>query len=1032
MFTETARIIVDRINAVAVDFQREEDARVRCESIFIEEMNKIGIPYNPTYEAQVSSGAIDALFNCLCVEYKTAGELRTRFDYHVNEKAKYIKSLADAYHVDENQIAGVILDGKQIGFFRKTAEGILLKDGPYDINVTSIERFIRLAHSTQMKALISGNLLKDLGSEGNITKQIVVALWKSLKGRHDKRTTMFMTEWSRLFGQVSGFGEGDSAVIAEANSFGITLTNKECAEFIFVLNTAYAIYIKHIALMILQSKRYGKYKLCDDILKNSLEEISKTVENGSMFTDLGIRNFMEGDFFCWYTLEWNESINEAIQALISVLSQYEPSTGSLKPEVVKDLLKELYQGLLSKGIRHNLGEYYTPDWLAEFTIERSGYKVGDKVLDPSCGSGTFLVLLINKTIDALKCCLSPAEIVEHILSHIYGFDLNPLAVIAARTNYLIAIEPYINAVSTIEIPVYLSDAIFSPKQEKGIYKYHLDTEDGRMILQLPSTIFEKKLLSEVLDKIEKLVWLSTDSGGNVITEKEAQSNFRNWLSDKLEASEIEYLIDLFNSIRSLEIKNWDGIWCRIIKNHFSSAVLKDFDVIIGNPPWLKWSALPPAYRETIKEFCVRYGLFSSDKFYGGVESDVSTMVLYSAAEKWLKQGGTLAMLITRSVFKTESSEGFRMFRLPGDENIKFKVNEVHDFTAIQPFDDAVNKPTLLVLEKGTNATTYPIPWIQWTKRNQERIFSNDSLSDVTEKTIRTSLVANPINSLGSPWLTTTKEHLETCVFLTQSTADNKNYTARKGICTDCNGIFYGRIKEQRGTNIVFENNPELGRNKAVQRIEMSLETELIYPIARGKEVSAFKWNYTGTFGIVPQNSMHGFPEKIMLEKYPNTFYFFSRQKEVLLKRSSLKRYLPKDPFYSCWNVGSYTFAPYKVCWAEISGNFEVCIISSIGDKVVVPDHKIYFIPLDSIEEALFLCAYLNAPTIEELVLAYAETTQIGTHVTDYIKIPKFSLDNPAHISLVEIASKAINGMIPVAEAREQADRLLLDANRNNY
>ena len=1028
MFTEAAKNIVDRINIVAVDFQREEDVRVRCESIFIDEMNKIGIPYNPTYEAQVSSGAIDALFNCLCIEYKAPGELRTRFDYHVEEKAKYIKALADAYHVGENQIAGVILDGKQIGFFRKTAEGTLIKDGPYDIGPPSIERFIRLAHSTQMKALISSNLLKDLGSEGKVTKQIVLALWKLLKERRDKRTTMFMTEWSRLFGQVSGFGEGDFAVITEAKSFGINLTNSECTEFIFVLNTAYAIYIKHIAVMILQSKKYGSYKLCEDILRTSLEEISKTIENGSMFTDLGIRNFMEGDFFCWYALEWNESINEAIQALINVLSQYEPSTGSLKPEVVKDLLKELYQGLLSKGIRHNLGEYYTPDWLAEFTIERSRYKVGNKVLDPSCGSGTFLVLLINQTIEELKGSLSPAELINHITSHIYGFDLNPLAVIAARTNYLIAIEAYINAVSFIEIPVYLSDAIFSPKQEKGIYKYHLDTEDGRMILQLPSTIFEKKLLSEVLDNIERLVLLSTNSGGNVITEEEAQSNFRSWLSDRLEVSEVEYLIDLFNSIRSLEVKNWDGIWCRIIKNHFSSAVLKDFDIIVGNPPWLKWSALPPAYRQTIKEFCVRYGLFSSDKFYGGVESDVSTMVLYSAAEKWLKQGGTLAMLITRSVFKTESSEGFRMFRLPGDENIKFKVTEVHDYTAIQPFDDAVNKPTLLVLEKGTITTTYPLPWIQWSKKDRKRIFSSDSLSDVTEKTIRTSLIAHPINSMGSPWITTTQEHLEACVSLTQPASNSKNYSARKGICTDCNGIFYGKVKEQRGKNIVFENDPGLGRNKMVRRIEMSLEAELVYQIAKGKEVSAFKWNYTGTFGIIPQNSMHGYPESMMLENYPNTLSFFSRQKEVLLKRSSLKRYLPKDPFYSCWNVGNYTFAPYKVCWAEISGNFEVCILSSSNGKVVIPDHKIYFIPLDTEEEALFLCAYLNAYAVEQLVLAYVETTQIGTHITDYIRIPMYDPENPAHASLVKIAAKAINEELSVTEARGLADCLLLEAN----
>jgi type I restriction-modification system DNA methylase subunit len=49
-------------------------------------------------------------------------------------------------------------------------------------------------------------------------------------------------------------------------------------------------------------------------------------------------------------------------------------------------------------VRHHLGEYYTPDWLAEQTLDRAGY-AGDpeiRILDPSCGSGTFLVLAIAR------------------------------------------------------------------------------------------------------------------------------------------------------------------------------------------------------------------------------------------------------------------------------------------------------------------------------------------------------------------------------------------------------------------------------------------------------------------------------------------------------------------------------------------------------------------------------------------------------------------------------------------------------------
>ena len=44
-----------------------------------------------------------------------------------------------------------------------------------------------------------------------------------------------------------------------------------------------------------------------------------------------------------------------------------------EPELTRDLLKQLYQYLVPRHLRHDLGEYYTPDWLAQ------------RVLDPACG-----------------------------------------------------------------------------------------------------------------------------------------------------------------------------------------------------------------------------------------------------------------------------------------------------------------------------------------------------------------------------------------------------------------------------------------------------------------------------------------------------------------------------------------------------------------------------------------------------------------------------------------------------------------------
>jgi type I restriction-modification system DNA methylase subunit len=124
------------------------------------------------------------------------------------------------------------------------------------------------------------------------------------------------------------------------------------------------------------------------------------LEHGGIFREYGIRNFLEGDFFRWYLSAWNDDVEKALSQMVQRLAEYDPGTLELAPENARDLLKKLYHGLLPREIRHDLGEYYTPDWLAERLIIQTlgSADLGNsakRVLDPACGSGTFLVILIK-------------------------------------------------------------------------------------------------------------------------------------------------------------------------------------------------------------------------------------------------------------------------------------------------------------------------------------------------------------------------------------------------------------------------------------------------------------------------------------------------------------------------------------------------------------------------------------------------------------------------------------------------------------
>ncbi|WP_436410634.1 DNA methyltransferase, partial [Thermus scotoductus] len=180
-------------------------------------------------------------------------------------------------------------------------------------------------------------------------------------------------------------------------------------------------------------------------------------------------------------------MERALRALIERLDEYDPTTLSLFPEETRDLFKKLYHYLLPREIRHNLGEYYTPDWLAwrllvqldntffAGTPSPNDEKLRQKLLstrflDPACGSGTFPVLVIGRMLELGRLLMVPErDLLEAILKNVVGFDLNPLAVLTARVNYLLAISDLLQyRQGDITIPIYLADPFRTPAEGQDL------------------------------------------------------------------------------------------------------------------------------------------------------------------------------------------------------------------------------------------------------------------------------------------------------------------------------------------------------------------------------------------------------------------------------------------------------------------------------------------------------------------------------------------------------------------------------------
>jgi hypothetical protein len=78
---------------------------------------------------------------------------------------------------------------------------------------------------------------------------------------------------------------------------------------------------------------------------------------------------------------------------------------------------------------------------------------------------------------------------------------------------------------------------------------------------------------------------------------------------------------------------------------------------------------------------------------------------------------------------------------------------------------------------------------------------------------------------------------------------------------------------------------------------------------------------------------------------------------------------------------------------------------ALGVKIVVADHKLYFVPVETLDEARYLTGILNAPTIAAAIAAYASQLSLGVSVIENLKLPPFDPDDQQHEELARIAGQ---------------------------
>ncbi|MGB9830141.1 MAG: Eco57I restriction-modification methylase domain-containing protein [Thermotoga caldifontis] len=1059
IIAQTAGKILYELERILPSNPSEAEFRERIDPILEEFCTGIGSVPVTRFEYTLATGRADAVFSRFVIEYERPGVLKKNLSstgtrHAVQQVKNYIEGLAKKERHKLERLAGVAFDGYLLVFIRYT-NGHWVVEEPVEVNKCSLERFLTwLAGLSSGIALTADNLNIDFSIKQLRTQKILRELFSALNrslDNGDPIVSKLFEQWQMFFSEAIDYSEafGDrklETLKEEVRKACIEIQNaKEAERFFFVLHTYFALLVKLLAWLALSrhlavklgAPSFSKLLSADDeTLRRSLKEM----ESGGIFRAYGILNLLEGDFFEWYLHAWTPEVSDAIREIIRRLDEYDHTTLTLVPEETRDLFKKLYHYLLPKAIRHNLGEYYTPDWLAQRLLNQVDYKffMGDpernemflrkkllntRFLDPACGSGTFLILIIARMIElGRKLMIPESELLEAILKNVVGFDLNPLAVITARVNYLLAIMDLLeHRQGDVTIPVYLADSVRTPAVGENLFShdaYMFPTAIGTF--RVPAAICTSGHFNRFCDLIEESLHSDLETDAFIRRcQSEIPLGDHGW-----DDGTISLVRELYHQMLDLHRRGMNGLWARLLKNNFAPLTVGEFDYVVGNPPWVNWEHLPDEYRDSIKPLWIRYGLFPHggiDTILGKGKKDISMLMTYAVMDKLLRNGGKLGFVITQSVLKTSAGQGFRRFLIPRQNNdekpIPISVVHVDDMVDLNPFEGASNRTAVMILEKG-RPTKYPVSYTVWKKKKGASFTYNSTLKEVVSATKRLNFYAEPVDpdDPASPWLTARRLALKSV----RKILGKSDYEAHAGAYTGgANSVYWMEIVLKRPDGLVVVRNITEGAKVKVDEVTETIEPDLLYPLLRGRDVKRWKAEPSAMILMVQDPvKRRGIDEQELQERYPRTYGYLKQFEDVLRKRSVYERYFKRSgqdggevetgPFYSMFDVGDYTFAPWKVVWTRVA-KIEAAVVETAGGKPIIPQETITLVSCSSPEEAHYIAALVNSSPFQFAAISYSQKggKSMGSmHVLEYIHVPKYNPSEPSHQKLAKLSKEA--------------------------
>ena len=737
------------------------------------------------------------------------------------------------------------------------------------------------------------------------------------------------------------------------------------------------------------------------------------------------------------------------------VTAHETSSAWNEAAIDPEMLGRAFESLMGAGDRRASGAFYTPSAIIERVAgeglasaleslgvppdvsraarDRAPIAPGDRealsdalrrirVLDPACGSGAFLVHLLEHIADLSRAAGDARGVGERrrdvLTRSIFGVDVNPTAVWLCELRLWLSVvidadegDPHaVRPLPNLDRHIRVGDALAGPAFDESL-RIDAPAALGRLRGRYArSTGIRKRQLARALDREERRAALTVAERERVLLAARRRDLICAMRSRDLFAGRTIPAPEQRATLDALRVRS-RHLRRRItalrsgaplpfsFPAHFADAsAAGGFDLIAGNPPWVRLHHIPPAMRDALR---ARYRSFREAAWMPGAEetgagrgfaAQVDLAALFVERSLSLaRPGGTVALLLPAKLWRSLAGGGVR--RVLDD---RARLLAIEDWAESRAAFDAAVYPSFLHALRRDDETDDDEPTVV-----RISVHHRDEALEWRMARARIPLDDSP----GAPWLLIPPD--ARAAFDRLAAAGTP--LARSPLGRPILGV-------KSGCNEAFIVTPRAGWRSAANDFwpvtsgdrEGRVERRMLRPLLRGESVRA--WSAAPDESAVLWT--HDASDAPLRQLPTGASGWLAPWRRRLESRADAQR-APR--WWTLFRTDAARSHQARVVWADI-GKSPRALVLAPGDDTV-PINSCYVARTRSLDDAFALAALLNSPVAAAWLAAIAEPARGGYH--RYLGWTLARLPIPAEWSraveiLAPLAREALDGEIPDA------------------